>query len=371
MIDFGLSEEQEMIRDAARSFAQNELVDRARDADENFNLPEEVTEGAWAMGFVAGAIPESLGGAGMDRSPTTNVLVLEELGAGCPSLATAAMSPSLFVNPLLDFGTDEQKEKYLPAFTGESFTAGTLAMQEPDFTFDPANMKTTATLSGGDYTLNGVKRLVPLAAQADHILVLAKTSDGIGFDTLDAFIVPRDAEGLTIANEAERTIGFQAVPQYTVTLDGVKVGASHRLGGADGIDGARLINSIRVGAAALAVGCARAVTEFAIPYAKERHAFGKPIAQKQAIAFMIADMYSDVDAMRWMVWKAAALLEQNHPEATKAAVLAQSYVQRKAMKVADDGIQVFGGHGFIRELPVEMWFRHMRNLTIIEGPVAA
>ncbi len=371
MIDFSLTEEQEMIRDAARNFAQNELVDRARDADEDFNLPEEVTEGAWAMGFVASAIPEANGGVGMERSPTTNVLVLEELGAGCPSLASAAMSPSLFVNPLIDFGTEEQKAAYLPAFTGDSFTAGTLAMQEPDFSFDPANIQTTATLSNGEYTLNGVKRLVPLAESSDHILVLAKTGEGIGLDTLDAFIVPRDASGLSISNERERTIGFQAVPHYTVTLDNVKVGASQRLGGEDGIDGARLVNSIRIGAAALAVGCARAATEYSIDYAKERHAFGKPIAQKQAIAFMIADMYTEVDAMRWMVWKAAALLEQNHPDATKATTLAQNYVQRKAMKVADDGIQVFGGHGFIRELPVEMWFRHMRTLTIIEGPVAA
>ena len=368
MITFALSEEQEMIRDTAGSFARDQLTDKARDADENFECPEAVLEASWELGLVAATIPERVGGAGMERSPTTSALFLEELGSGCPALGAACMSPSLFVNPLIDFGTQAQQDQYLAPFTGASFTAGALALQEDDLGFDASVLKTSAKQVGDAWEVSGEKRLVAMADRAEHLLVVARSSDAPGFAGLDAFIVARDAAGLTISNDRERTIGFQALPQFTVKLDGVK---AERLGGADGIDGAKLINTIRIGGAALAVGLSRAVVDYSIPYAKERHAFGKPIAQKQAIAFMLADMHTEVDCMRWMVWKAASLVEQNHADATKATTLMQNYVQRKAMKVADDGIQIFGGHGFIRDYPVEMWFRHARNLTTIEGPVAA
>lgn len=369
MIDFGITEEQQMMADAAKSFAVNELEPLARDCDEEFKLPEDLLAKAWEMGFVSAAIPEAQGGAGFERSPTTNALILEELGAGCPALASACMASSLFVNPLIDFGTEEQKNTYLPDFAGTEFKAGTMAIHDNTLGFDPAAMKTVAVKDGSDYKLTGVKRLVPLADRSDNLLVLASTGEGL--ENVQAFIVPRDAEGLSISNEAERTLGFQAVPQFKITLDGVKVSGGQKLGGEDGIDAGKLLASIRIGAAALAVGCSRAVVDFSIPYAKERQAFGSAIGQKQGVAFMLADMHTEVDCMRWMTWKAASLLEQGDAGALKAAVLMQNYVQRKAMKVADDGIQVFGGHGFIRELPLEMWFRHTRTLTIVEGTAAA
>jgi len=369
MISFSPTEEQTLIREAVRDFAAAELRERAREADEASELPDDVLDASWALGLATGAIPEEYGGAGLDRSPITNALILEELGHGCVALASAVMTPSLFVHPLLDFGTPEQKKTYLPLFTGDTFHAATLALHEPHFDFDPVALRTVAEPKGDRYRITGSKRLVPLGDRASHILVIARSGARTGLDDLEAFIVPRDAPGLRIEPELEKTLGFQSLPTARLTLDGVEVGSESRLGGESGIDGRRLLASIRMGGAALTVGLSRAVTEFAIPYAKERVAFGEPIAKKQAIAFKLADMYSDVEAMRWMVWQAASQLERGE-DATRATALAREYVSRKAMTVADSGLQIFGGHGYIRDYPVEMWFRNTRTLTIIEGTAA-
>jgi alkylation response protein AidB-like acyl-CoA dehydrogenase len=275
------------------------------------------------------------------------------------------MTPALFVQPLLDFGTDEQKQTYLPLFTGSRFHAASLAFQEPTFSFEPSCLKTLAEPKGNGFSLTGVKRLVPLAGSASHFLVVARGARE-GLSGLEAFIVPRDAKGLSIAAAPEHTLGFQALPRHTLTLERVEVPAAARLGGERGIDGVRLVASLRIGSCALALGLARAVLELAIPYAKERIAFGQPIAQKQAIAFMLAEMQIEVNSMRHLIWKAASQLEQGE-DAARAVTLAGSYVNREVMKIADNGLQVFGGHGFIREYPVEMWYRNARALTVGDG----
>jgi acyl-CoA dehydrogenase len=369
VISFELSDTQRLARDTARDFARRELREQARSCDEAGRCPEALLDKSWTLGLVSACIPEALGGGGISGGQTTSAIVLEELGFGCASLGAMAMAPMLFVRPLVDFGTEEQKRTYLPAFTGPSYHAATLALHEPTFTFDPAELRTTAERSGSGYVLRGEKRFVPMGGSASHFLVIARGERGVGLSKLEAFVVPRDARGLGVHQGGERTIGFQAMPWARLSLDNVEAPPAWRLGGDRGIDGQRLIATLRVGGAALAVGLARAVTEACIAYAKERVAFGQPIAQKQAIAFMIADMFTEVESMRWLVWKGASLLEQGE-DATRAAVVAQDYVSRKTMKIADDGIQVFGGHGFIRDYPVEMWFRNARCLTVHEGPVA-
>ncbi len=365
MIAFGPTEEQELIRQTVHEFAQSELREIARPCDEKFELPDQLLQKSWELGLVAGGIPESYGGGGIGRSPVTNALVLEELGWGDAPLAAAAMTPALFVQPLLDFGTDAQKSELLPLFTGSKFHAATLALLEPSFTFEAGNLRTVAEPKGSGFSLTGVKRLVPLAASSSHLLVVARGARE-GLSGLEAFIVPKDAPGLRIAEKPEKTLGFQCLPRYTVELERVEVPASARLGGDKGIDGARLLNSVRTASLALAVGLARGVMELAIPYAKERVAFEQPIAQKQAIAFMLAEMQIEVNSMRHLVWKAASLLEHGL-DATRATTLAQTYVNREVMKIADNGLQVFGGHGFIREYPVEMWYRNARALTVNEA----
>jgi alkylation response protein AidB-like acyl-CoA dehydrogenase len=364
MIAFGPSEEQELIRQTVHEFAESEMRELARPCDEKRELPDAFLQKSWELGLVAGAIPESFGGGGIGRSPVTNALVLEELAWGDVPLASAAMAPALFVQPLLDFGTDEQKAEYLPLFTKSSFHAASLALLEPCFSFEVTNLRTLAEPKGSGWSLTGKKRLVPLAASASHFLVVARGArDGVA--GLEAFIVPRDAKGLTIAKAPERTLGFQCVPRHSLELDRVEVSAKARLGGDRGIDGARLLASLRTGSAALGLGLARGVYELALPYAKERVAFGQPIAQKQTIAFWLADMQIEINSLRHMVWKAASLLEHG-ADASRAATLALTYANREVMKIADNGLQIFGGHGYIREYPVEMWYRNARALTVLE-----
>ena len=367
LISFGPTEEQDLIRETVREFSQAEMRHIARDCDEASRLPDDLLDKTWELGLVAGSIPERLGGGGIPRSTVTSAIVAEELAFGDVPLAAAALAPLLFVNPVLDFGTEEQQEEYLPLFTTARHHTASLALHEPNFSFDPATLRTIAEPKGNGFKITGHKRFVPLGDRATHFLVVARGGRD-GLQGLEAFIVPRDADGLTISAEAEKTLGFQALPCATVEFDGVEVSSSARLGGEGGIDGARLINQCRMGSAALAVGIACAIEEFTIRYAKERVAFGQPIAQKQSIAFKLAEMEIEVNSMRHLVWKAASQLEQG-VDATRASTLAQTYVSREAMRIADSGVGILGGHGFSRDYPVEMWYRNARALTLLEGLV--
>jgi alkylation response protein AidB-like acyl-CoA dehydrogenase len=370
VISFGPTEEQEIVRDAMREFAQQVLRPGAREADETSRLPDALLQQGSELGLTSTQLPEAVGGGGEPRSPVTNALVLEELAAGDASLALALVSPSLFAFPVADFGTDEQKRRYLPAFCGTSFHAASLALIEPSPVFDVLALRTTAEAKGDHFVLRGRKSFVPLGDRASHFLVLArnKSRAAEGFASIDAFVVPRDAKGLAIS-AVEKNLGLRALPTATLELEAVEVPAEDCLGGEAGIDAARLVASTRTAQAALLLGLSRAVLEYAIPYAKERHAFGEAIAQKQAIAFMLSDMQVETESLRWLVWKAASQLERGL-DATRSAVFAASYAAEQGMKIADNGLQVLGGHGFIREHPVEMWYRNARTLSVLEGVAA-
>jgi acyl-CoA dehydrogenase len=369
MIDFDLTEEQAMIRESLQGFARDVLAPSARAIDEAGEMPAEVIQAGWDFGLIAAGVPEEYGGGGGERSCMTNAVVLEALGGGCASQGAAIMAPGQFVGALIDFGTEEQKAEHLPRFAGAEPVAAGLAIQEGQFGFAAEAMRTTARRSGNGFVLDGVKRLVPLGDRASHFLALARDEDGEGIGAVQAYIVPRDAKGVTVSAESG-TMGLKPVPQSKVTLEAVELPGSARLGGDAGIDALKLVNQARIGACALAVGLSRQATDFAIPYAKERVAFGEPIGKKQSIAFMLADMHIECETMRWMVWKAASLLEHGDPGAAKACVLAQDYVRRRSIKVVDDALQIFGGHGFIRDLPLEMWLRNARTLTVLDGPVS-
>ena len=369
MITFQLSDEQTMIRDSLQAFAAEVLAPQARAVDEAGAVPDDVIRQGWDFGLIAASIPEQYGGGGGERSCMTNAVALEALGGGCASQGVAIMAPGQFVGALLDFGTDEQKAEHLPRFAGRDPVICSLALQESQFGFAAEAQRTTATRNGNGWVLRGEKRLVPLGDRADHFLVLARDPDAVGLAAASAFLVPRDAKGLAVTPEAGSQ-GLKPVSKARITLDAVELPGSARLGGDSAFDAARLVNQARIGAAAMAVGLSRQATDFAIPYAKERVAFGEPIGKKQSIAFMLADMHIECETMRWMVWKAASLLEHNDPGAAKASVLAQDYVRRKAVKIADDALQIFGGHGFIRDRPLEMWLRNARTLTVLDGPVS-
>jgi len=367
MISFGPTEEQEVVREAMRDYAEQALRPMARECDEASQLPEDLLQQAWELGLTTTQVPEEYGGGGEERSPITNVLVLEELAFGDASLALAVVTPSLFANAILDHGTEEQKGKYLSLFSGDAFHAASLAMVEPGPLFDVLNLRTTAEPKGDGFVISGQKSFVPLGDRASHFLVLTHNTAQEGFDGIEAFIVSRDASGLTIG-EPEKNLGLKALPTVGLTLERVEVSAGDRLGGDAGMDARRLVAASRTALGAVLVGLSRAVFEYALPYAKEREAFGEAIAKKQAVAFMLSDMRIELDSMRWLVWKAASQLEHGL-DATRSAHLARAYCAREAMKIADNGVQVLGGHGFIREHPVEMWYRNARTLGVLEGSV--
>jgi alkylation response protein AidB-like acyl-CoA dehydrogenase len=226
-------------------------------------------------------------------------------------------------------------------------------------------MKTIAQNDGAAFVLSGCKCCVPLAATARTILIYAASDRDAGFVGVDGFMVPRDAPGL-IVSDAEKNMGVKALETYELTLTNCRVGAEARLGGDSGINFVRLLSESRVAMAAMAVGVARAAFEYACAYAKERKAFGGPIATKQAVAFMLAEMAIEIDASRLLVWEAASRLDKDD-NALKESYLARNYAAQASVMVTDNAVQVLGGHGYIREHPVEMWLRNARGFSMLEG----
>ncbi len=361
MISFGLSEEQELIRDTLREFANEAMRPIARDCDETAQIPQDFLDSVWELGLTNTQIPEQYGGGGEERSTVTNAILLEELGFGGVALAIAATAPNAFVNAIIDHGTDEQKQALLPLFCGEKFHVASLAVLEHGPLADPAAPLTKAEPKGDGFVLSGKKGWIVMGDRASHFLVVARNNGGV-----DAFIVPSDAEGLTIG-EPEKNTGLRGLTTVSIELERVSVGPEAKLGGSNGCNVRAILDASRAAHSAILVGACRGILEFCVPYTKDRIAFDEPIAKKQSIAFRLAEMHIEVEAMRWMTWKTASHVGQGHEDTTKQAHLTRQYVSEKAMWIADNGIQVFGGHGFIREYPVEMWFRNVRTLTVLEG----
>ncbi len=360
MVNFQPTEEQELIRDTMAGFAREVLRPQAREADERGAVPEAVVARGWELGLVQNSIPEALGGFGNGRSAIRSALKVEELAYGDLALALHLLTPRLFTIPLLVAGSDAQRERWLPRFTGGRFVVGTAAFSEPCWDFDPTAFSTTAERAGQDYVLNGQKCLVPLARRAEAILVYAAAADGPA-----AFVVEPGAQGLTIGDR-EQNMGIKALDTHPLTLDKVRVPAANRLGGGPTVDIQSLIDAGRVAVGALAVGLARAAFDHAREYAKERHAFGVAIARKQAIAFKLADMAIEIDAMRLVCWEAAWKLDRGEP-AVREAALAKHYASQSALNVADNALQVLGGHGYIRDHPVELYLRNARGLAVFDA----
>jgi len=366
MISFQPTEDQQLIRDTVAEFAREQIRPLAREADEKGVVPIGVIQQGWELGLVQSAIPEAYGGAGDTHSAITGALVAEELAWGDLSIALHLLAPRLVVYPVLEMGTPEQKERILTAYAGAQFNAGSAAVVEPRFGFDLAELATTAELQNGGHVLNGSKCFVPLGADAAHILVYAR-SGGAGYENVSGFLVDKGTPGLTIS-EREKNMGLKALETNELTLENCRVPAANRLGGDAGCDFAKLMNYSRVGLAAMAVGVARAAFEYARDYAKERRAFGVAIGQKQAIAFMLAEMALEIDATRLLAWEAAWKLDRGE-DATREAYLAKNYAANMVLKVTDNAVQVLGGHGYIREHPVELWLRNGRGFAAFEGLV--
>jgi acyl-CoA dehydrogenase len=372
MVSFEPSEDQKLLQETVGAFAIEQIRPLARDADERGAVPDSVVAKAWELGLVASAIPESYGGFGDAPSALTGAIVLEELGYGDLSIALHVLAPRLLVYPLLEHGTDEQKKRFFPAFTQGEFRAATAAIVEPSLHFDLSALTTIADPDTNGFVLRGRKAFVPLAEGSETVLVYARRGDRPqsenpteGYRAVDAFLVDRRAAGFEIG-PPEKNMGIKALRSHELLLREVRLGAECRLGGDRGIDFARLMNRSRVALGALAVGVARAAFDYARDYAKERKAFGLAIAQKQAIAFMLAEMAIEIDASRLLVWEAAWKLDRSE-DATREAYLAKQYAANMALKVTDNAVQVLGGHGYVRDHPVELWLRNARGFASFEG----
>jgi alkylation response protein AidB-like acyl-CoA dehydrogenase len=345
------------MKETLAKLVQSTVRDTAHDMDEKRAIPGEVITKFRELGTALSLIPEEHGGYGMPVSPLMNAVILEELAFGDMGYAVAATLPSLFIAPVIDLGTDAQKAKYLPLFA-DGDCEGTLAICEPRFRFDAADPATAATAKGGSYEITGVKCFVPLADRAKQMLVAAKCD---GENSL--LIVDAGTPGMAVG-EREKNLGLNMLDTFTVHFNGCQVPKENKLCGADGYD--KYLQKTRTALSALGTGVARASFEYARNYAMERVQFGEPIASRQSIAFMIAEMAYEVDAMRLMTWKAASALEAGR-DAKRESYLAKLYAGEMAMKITDYGVQVLGGHGYIREHPVERYYRNGRGIAILEG----
>jgi len=360
VISFSPTEEQQMIVTMVKQFANDEMRKIYRECDESGEIPDSVIDTAWKMGLISSNIPDEYGGSGGEHSAITGSLIGEELAWGDLSMTMHILCPALFVYPVLEMGTETQKKKYLPLVCDEKYKAATGALIEPRFGFDPYSLSTIAQLDGNEYVLNGEKCYVPLAAEADLLLVYASENG-----SSQGFIIEKGTKGLEVA-EREKNMGIKALATHELGLKNCRVPKENRLGGQKGCDFKRIMNCSRVALSAMATGVARAAFEYSRDYAKERVAFGEPIASRQAIAFMLAEMAIEIDATRLMTWEAAWKLDRKE-EATEEASLVKAYTDDMVIMVTDRAVQILGGHGYVREHPVELWLRNGRGFVTFDG----
>ncbi len=358
MYSFEPNEEQQMLMDAVGKYAANDLRPAAHDAEEDHEFPKKLVSKGWELGLLQASVPESYGGFG-DRSAVTGALAVEEMAFGDLAGALSVMTPSLFATPILLCGSEEQKQEYLPKIIGGEWIPYTAALMEMSFDFDAHSLKTTAKADGEQYILNGEKIFVPFAKDAEAMIVYADLNG-----VTQGFIVTKGSVGLSVSKEREKLMGLNALPMYRVKLENV---TASRLGGASGHDFILILSAMQIASAAAAVGVAKSSFEYAKNYAKERDAFGVKIAQKQAVAFMLAEMRTEIEAMRLLTWEAAWKLDNQKEDFCIDAYLAFTGSADMAMMVTDRGVQIYGGHGYIRENPVELLMRNGRGFPMLLG----
>jgi len=367
MIGFDLTDEQRDFRDLAHRFAEKTIRPVAPEADENEQLPWDVLEKAHQTGLLNYQIPEQYGGGGID-SLLTRVIVDEELFWGCAGIGSTVGGVGLCFTPLMIAGTEEQKSKYLPRFCDPSkATLGAFAITEPSAGSDAGGITTLAKRKGDKYILNGTKTFITNAGVADIYVIFASMDPSEGTDAITAFIVEKGWPGVSFGAK-EKKLGIRCSQTANVILENVEVPAENRLGDEGGgfKIAMRTFDITRTHVAAGGVGIARAAYEYALQYAQERKQFDRPIAHFQAVAFMLADMATQIDAARLLVWHAAWRHDQGL-DFTREASMAKAFAGDAAVKVTTDAVQILGGYGYIREYPVEKWMRDAKIMQIYEG----
>ncbi|RNI20425.1 acyl-CoA dehydrogenase family protein [Flexivirga caeni] len=356
--DLTPTDDQQMIRDAARELAEEVMRPAGAQADTDRTVPAEVRDQAAQLGMALLGVPTELGGVAEEASALTGVLVLEELSRGDMGLAVALMSSAAVANCLVNYGDSDQQATYLPAFTDDQAPAtGALAIMEPQPLFDPAAPRTTATHDGAELILDGTKSLVVGAGTAD-LLVVSALLDG----EPRLVIVPPATPGVTIADDP--AMGIRAARTGLLHLNQVRVPATNLLGSEP--DHADAVARGRLAWAAAAVGTAQAVLDQVTGYTTDRTAFGEPIAHRQAVAFTVADIAIELDGLRLVVWRAAARLDRGLDAADQIAH-ARVLTATHGSRIGSDGVQLLGGHGFVKEFDNERWYRDLRGAGLMEG----
>jgi alkylation response protein AidB-like acyl-CoA dehydrogenase len=362
VFDLEPTEDQQMIVGVIREFAAEVLRPGAADAEAAADTPKEVLAQTGELGLTLLNIPESLGGLSEDRSAVTGVLVAEALAEGDMGQAVACLAPAAVATAISLWGSDAQQQTYLPAFAGDDAPAAALAVAEPRPLFDPFELKTTAESRDGGYVLNGIKSGVVRGSEAELFLV-AVERDGKG-PTL--VLVESSAPGVTI--EADPSMGLRAAGLSRLVLDGVQVPSDAVLGEGSADDYRECIRLSRLAWAGLALGTGKAVLNYVSEYVTTRSAFGEPIAHRQSVAFMVADIAIELEGMRLVTLKAASRAEQGL-DFSREVALARRLTAEHGMTIGTDGVQLLGGHGFVKEHPVERWYRDLRAVGLMEGAV--
>jgi len=364
VIDFSLTEEQEALQIMAREFAEKEMKPNAAKYDKGDEFSEDVMKKAFDIGFLTCMVPSEYGGGELNHIDTA--IISEELAAGCAGMYTTMMVNSLAYTPVILFGTDDQKRRFLKPQT-EKMSFAAFCLTEREAGSDAGALKTKAIKDGSEYIINGSKCFISNGKIAGFYTVFALTNPTKGARGMSAFLVPRETPGLTIGKEEDK-MGHRASNTAELFFEDMRIPEENILGkeGHGFVIAMRTLDETRAPVGAAGVGVARAAMEYAIEYAKTRVQFGKPIALFQNTAFKIAQMAIEINAARHLVWHAAWLMDQKKP-CGKESAMAKTYGSDIAMKVTVDALQIFGGYGYMKDYPMEKLMRDAKLLQIYEG----
>jgi alkylation response protein AidB-like acyl-CoA dehydrogenase len=366
LFDLTATEEQQMLRDSIGEFALARIRPAAAAADDATATPPELLREVNELGLTMVGVPEELGGVVAERSATTAVLMAEAIARGDMGIGVACLAPAAVCTAIALWGDADQQSRYLPPFVSDDVPAAALALMEPRPLFDPLAPATRAVKSpDGGYVLSGVKALVPRAADAELFVVGARLGDrGPAL-----FVIESGTEGLSVAPEPG--MGVRAACTGRLELSDVRLPGSALLGGESALAGAAYrdcVSLARLGWCALALGTCQAVLDYVADYVKDRRAFGEPIANRQAVAFAVANIAIELEGMRLATYRAAARVDRGR-EFHREVALAHRLCAEHGMAIGSDGVQLLGGHGYVKEHPVERWYRDLRAAGMLEGGV--
>ncbi|MFT0625728.1 acyl-CoA dehydrogenase family protein [Ectopseudomonas guguanensis] len=363
-MDFELNDEQRLLTDSARAFAARELTPHAADWDREHHFPIEVIRRAAEQGYLALYLKEEDGGLGLSRLSSS--LIFEQLAAGCVATTAYLTIHNMATWMLASFADQALKDAWLPGLINGQALAS-YCLTEPDAGSDAANLRTRARRDGDDYVIDGSKCFISGAGSTDVLIVMARTGED-GAKGISCFLVPADTPGVRYGRNEDK-MGWKAQPTRTITFDGVRIPASHRIGpegegfvyAMKGLDGGRL------NIASCSLGAAQAALQQSLRYVEERKQFGKPLSEFQALQFKLADMLTDLTASRQMVRLAAHRLDQGHGEASLYCAMAKRFATDHCFSVCNEALQLHGGYGYLNDYPLERWVRDARVHQILEG----